>query len=262
MNLSPFLLFEGNCAKAMQFYQSCLGGDLEVTLLRDTPMKDQAPASLRDKVAYARLTSGSIEISATDWQHQTRVPRQGNTVGLYLSDRQSGQSRGYREHWMQATLARYTAQIGWSGSHRLKREFPAKRPGGGTAYIDFLRMDESGILHIIETKIGHDEMLVLQGLDYWIWAQANAQLLADHFKVHATRMVGVDYVVGPKDGKQDLARGQQAVLSPYAPAQLEALDSEIDWQVHLCTGWATRSPVITPLGARKVPAAPYVHHRT
>jgi PhnB protein len=85
VNLSPFLLFEGNCAEAMQFYQSCLGGELEVTLLRDTPMKDQAPTSLHDKVAYARLTSGSIEISATDWQHQTRVPRQGNTVGLYLS---------------------------------------------------------------------------------------------------------------------------------------------------------------------------------
>lgn len=85
MNVSPFLLFEGTCAEAMQFYQSCLGGQLEVTLVRDTPMKDQAPARLHDKVAYARLTSGSIQISVTDWQHQTRVPRQCNTVGLYLS---------------------------------------------------------------------------------------------------------------------------------------------------------------------------------
>jgi PhnB protein len=85
VKLSPFLLFDGNCAEAMQFYQSCLGGELAVTLLRDTPMKEQAPASLHDKVAYAQLTSGSIEISATDWQHQSRVPRQGNTVGLYLS---------------------------------------------------------------------------------------------------------------------------------------------------------------------------------
>jgi PhnB protein len=85
MNLSPFLLFEGNCAEAMRFYQSCLGGDLEVTLLRDTPMKEQAPAHLHDKVAYSRLTSGAIDISATDWQHQTRVPRQGNTIGLYLT---------------------------------------------------------------------------------------------------------------------------------------------------------------------------------
>jgi PhnB protein len=85
VKLSPFLLFEGNCAEAMHFYQSCLGGHLEVTLLRDTPMGEQAPPSLHDKVAYAYLSSGSIEISATDWQHQTRLPHQGNTVGLYVS---------------------------------------------------------------------------------------------------------------------------------------------------------------------------------
>ena len=85
MDLSPFPLFEGNCAEAMRFYQSCLGGELEITSLRDTPMKDQAPASLHDKVVFARLTSGSIELSATDWQHQTRAPRQRNTVGLCLS---------------------------------------------------------------------------------------------------------------------------------------------------------------------------------
>ena len=48
MDLSPFLLFEGNCAEAMRFYQSWLGGKLEIASLRDTPMKDQAPASLHD----------------------------------------------------------------------------------------------------------------------------------------------------------------------------------------------------------------------
>ena len=46
--------------------------------------------------------------------------------------------------------------------------------------IDFLGVDNSGHLHIVETKIGGDEMLVLQGLDYWIWAQRNLpQLIAD-----------------------------------------------------------------------------------
>jgi PhnB protein len=86
LNVSPFLLFDGNCAEAMQFYSSCLGGGLEVALVSDTPMKEQVPESLHGKVAYAHLTSGPIEISATDWQHPTRAPRQGNTVGLYLTD--------------------------------------------------------------------------------------------------------------------------------------------------------------------------------
>ena len=84
---TPFLLFDGNCADAMRFYQSCLGGELTVTMLADTPMKDQAPPELHDKVAYARLVHGEVDISATDWQHQTRRPRQGNTVAVYLTGR-------------------------------------------------------------------------------------------------------------------------------------------------------------------------------
>jgi PhnB protein len=86
MKLSPFLLFDGYCAEAMEFYRSCLGGELTITRVRDTPMSDQAPARLHDKVAYAQLTNDLIEISATDWQHPTRMPRPGNTVALYLSD--------------------------------------------------------------------------------------------------------------------------------------------------------------------------------
>jgi PhnB protein len=84
VKLCPFLLFAGDCAEAMEFYQSCLGGELTITRLRDTPMKDQAPAELHDKVAYAELLTDSLQIAATDWQHQTRRPKPGNTVALYL----------------------------------------------------------------------------------------------------------------------------------------------------------------------------------
>jgi PhnB protein len=39
----PFLLFDGNFAEAMAFYQKCLGGELTLTKLGDTFMKDQFP---------------------------------------------------------------------------------------------------------------------------------------------------------------------------------------------------------------------------
>ena len=84
MNLTPFLLFDGNCAEAMAFYQSCLGGELTVTRLGDTPMGDQAPPEQKHKVTYACLKNDSVELSATDWLHPTRLPRPGNTVALYL----------------------------------------------------------------------------------------------------------------------------------------------------------------------------------
>jgi PhnB protein len=40
---TPFLLFDGNCAEAMTFYHQCLGGELTLTKLGDTPMKAQFP---------------------------------------------------------------------------------------------------------------------------------------------------------------------------------------------------------------------------
>ncbi len=86
LNLTPFLLFAGNCAEAMAFYQSCLGGELAMTRLGDTPMKDQAPPDQHHKVVYARLKSGAIEFSATDWLHPTRTPKQGNTVAMYINN--------------------------------------------------------------------------------------------------------------------------------------------------------------------------------
>jgi PhnB protein len=85
MNLTPFLLFDGNCAEAMAFYQSCLGGDLAITKVADTPMKDQMPSGQHHKVAYAHLKSGAIEFSAIDWLHPARTPKQGNTVAMYVN---------------------------------------------------------------------------------------------------------------------------------------------------------------------------------
>lgn len=85
LNLTPFLLFDGYCAEAMAFYQACLGGELAITKMGDTPMKSHMPAELHDKVAHAHLKSGVIEFSATDWMHATRKPKQGNTVAMYLN---------------------------------------------------------------------------------------------------------------------------------------------------------------------------------
>ena len=93
MNLTPFLLFDGNCAEAMAFYQACLGGELTVTKVGDTPMKDQHSPEQHSKVIYAHLKSGSIEFSATDWLHLTRRPNPGNTVAMYLNSGTYGQLR-------------------------------------------------------------------------------------------------------------------------------------------------------------------------
>src|SRR5437868_15529071 len=66
LSCTPFLLFDGNCAEAMTFYHQCLGGELTLTKLGDTPMKDMFPPEKHNRLINANLKSGAIEISATE----------------------------------------------------------------------------------------------------------------------------------------------------------------------------------------------------
>lgn len=84
-SLTPYLLFDGNCLEAMEFYKSCFGGELTLTKVKDSPAQDHMPAVQQDKVLNAQLRTGTLQISASDWLRpdRTRVP--GNTVCLYLN---------------------------------------------------------------------------------------------------------------------------------------------------------------------------------
>lgn len=81
----PFLLFDGECAEAMTFYHECLGGELTITKLEDSPMKDMLPPEKQGRVINAQLKSGDIEISATDWMASPEYePKHGNTFAVFL----------------------------------------------------------------------------------------------------------------------------------------------------------------------------------
>jgi PhnB protein len=83
--LTTYLLFDGNCQEAMEFYKSCMGGDLTVMKVKDSPVKDQMPAFQLNKTINARLKSETLDISASDWLRPKQTRVRGNTVCLYLS---------------------------------------------------------------------------------------------------------------------------------------------------------------------------------
>jgi PhnB protein len=83
--LTPYLLFDGKCHQAMEFYKSCFGGELAATKVKDSPAKDFMPAFQQEKIVKARLRNGGLEISASDWLRPAQTPIRGNTVCLYLS---------------------------------------------------------------------------------------------------------------------------------------------------------------------------------
>ncbi len=85
LRCTPFLLFDGNCAEAMTFYHRCLGGELTLTRLEDTPMKAQFLPEKHKRIINAHLESGAIEISATDWMASPEFdPKQGNTYAIFV----------------------------------------------------------------------------------------------------------------------------------------------------------------------------------
>ena len=84
-NLTPYILFDGNCQEAMEFYKSCFGGELTSLKVKDSPAKDHMPAIQQEKTVNARLTSGKLDISASDWLRLDEPRVRGNTVCLYLS---------------------------------------------------------------------------------------------------------------------------------------------------------------------------------
>jgi len=82
--LTPYLLFDGTCQKAMEFYKSCLGGELRLTKVKDSPAKDSMPAIQHEKTLNAHLKSANLEISASDWLALDANAARGNTVCLFL----------------------------------------------------------------------------------------------------------------------------------------------------------------------------------
>jgi PhnB protein len=83
--LTTYLLLDGNCKQAMEFYQTVFGGELFMATVGDSPMKDMMPPGMHCKIINARLIAGSADISASDWLRPAQQPIKGNMVCLYLS---------------------------------------------------------------------------------------------------------------------------------------------------------------------------------
>jgi PhnB protein len=85
MNLTPYLLFDGACGEAMEFYRARIGGDLSMTRVGESVLKDHTPPNLHNKVLNARLQGAGFDISASDWMRPDQTPVSGNTVCMYFS---------------------------------------------------------------------------------------------------------------------------------------------------------------------------------
>ncbi len=78
--INSYLTFNGNCREAMAFYKQCLGGQLTLQPIAESPLADKMPEQMKAYIVHATLTNGAISLMASDM-----VSEQGLTVGNSVS---------------------------------------------------------------------------------------------------------------------------------------------------------------------------------
>jgi PhnB protein len=95
----------------MTFCRECLGGELALTRLADTPMKSQFPTEKHERIIDApHLVSGGLEISAADWMASPDFePVLGNLSAIFVTSESDEElarvfgrlAQGAKEEWFQ-----------------------------------------------------------------------------------------------------------------------------------------------------------------
>ena len=66
----------------MNFDSECLGGELTLTVVGDSPVANQMPPQMKDKLLHSSLKTAELELMATDMTPETL--HEGNAVHLCL----------------------------------------------------------------------------------------------------------------------------------------------------------------------------------
>jgi PhnB protein len=67
MQINPYVIFNGQCEAAFNFYQQCLGGTITAMLTYgSSPMAEQIPAESHGKIMHARLKVGDEVLMGSD----------------------------------------------------------------------------------------------------------------------------------------------------------------------------------------------------
>jgi PhnB protein len=64
--LNAYLKFSGNCRDAFEFYAACLGGELVLQTVKESPMAQQLPPESQEKILHASLTAGNMSLFGSD----------------------------------------------------------------------------------------------------------------------------------------------------------------------------------------------------
>lgn len=81
--INSYLTFNGNCREAMTFYRDCIGGELTLQAIGESPLAGAMPADMKDCILHGTLTRGALILMASDMVADEGLAR-GNAVSLMM----------------------------------------------------------------------------------------------------------------------------------------------------------------------------------
>ena len=82
--LNSYLTSNGNCREAMTFYKECLGGELTLQTVGESPLSEKMPPQMKKSILHSMLTSRDMVIMGSDMVPETGLIK-GNAVSLMLN---------------------------------------------------------------------------------------------------------------------------------------------------------------------------------
>jgi len=82
--INSYLTFNGNCREAMTFYKECLGGELVLQTIGESPMADKMPPQMKKSILHSTLTKGNLVLMGSDMVADNGLIK-GNSVSLMLN---------------------------------------------------------------------------------------------------------------------------------------------------------------------------------
>ena len=83
-NLSPYLMFNGNCEEAMYFYQDCLGGKIEyMRRYTNTPL--DVPEDKQKKIMHAEFSFWGGNLMFSDLMDEANFTTPATASNIHLN---------------------------------------------------------------------------------------------------------------------------------------------------------------------------------
>lgn len=82
--LNAYLTFGGNCREAMNFYKDCIGGELVLQTVGESPMAATMPDTMKEYILHSSLTKDDLLLMATDCVGADGLIK-GNSVSLCIN---------------------------------------------------------------------------------------------------------------------------------------------------------------------------------